>query len=285
MIDQENNESNANETNPAPVSARRRDVAVKLSPGGVISGSFAIYLNYFLKFTAIGLLVYSPLAILRMTAEGETLALLAVLLGFLMPQVLMAAIISGVFRHLKGEKAGIGDCISTALSRLLPVLGTFLLMGFVILLISIIPLILVAVIASATSESLRVPLTYLAMIPGAWVYCALYAAIPAVVAEKSGIGNSFRRSQILTRGNRMRIFLILLALNIFAILLQMVAGAVLSYDNADALGRLNSVEGFIMFFIQLIPGVLLAVAAALVFFNLKVIVEGADEKELASVFD
>jgi len=106
-----------------------------------------------------------------------------------------------------------------------------------------------------------------------------------VVAEKSGIGNSFRRSQILTRGNRMRIFLILLALNIFAILLQMVAGAVLSYDNADALGRLNSVEGFIMFFIQLIPGVLLAVAAALVFFNLKVIVEGADEKELASVFD
>ncbi len=281
MVDQENPE-----TSPTPADAgRRQKVAVKLSPGGVLSNCFAIYIHYFLKFTAIGLLVYSPLLILRLTAEGKALASLALLLGYLMPQVLMAAIISGVFRHLKGESASVGDCISTALRRLLPVVGTFLLMALAIGAISIIPLVLATVVADATSRPLGTLLVYMAMIPGAWVYCALYVAIPAVVAEKSGVGNSFKRSQILTRGNRMRIFLIIVALNIFALLLQGIASLLLDYDNADPLAKLDSIQGFIMFVIQLIPGVLLAVAAALVFFNLKVIVEGADEKELASVFD
>lgn len=295
MVDQEISDSKnpslelpekpATGTSRRRAAARDHEVVVKLSPGGVLSDCFAIYFRHFLKFTAIALLVYSPLAILRLAAEGKELLTLIVLLSYLMPQLLMAAIIYGVFRHLEGKKANVGDCISTALSRLLPVIGTFLLMVLAIGAISIIPLVLATVIVSVTSDALRIPLTCLAMIPGMWIYCALYAAIPAVVAEKSGVRQSFRRSQILTRGNRMRIFLIFVALSIFAFLLQYAATFLLALGDPTSVSDLSKIQGWIMFVIQLIPSVLLAVAAALVFFNLKVIVEGADEKELASVFD
>src|SRR5215470_13608494 len=90
-----------------------------------------------------------------------------------------AALSYGVFQNLRGERAGIADCLSKGFAAILPVVVASLVFGVLIVLGMV-----------------------LFVIPGILIWLAYLLFIPAIVVEKRGIIDSFNRSAFLTKGRR-----------------------------------------------------------------------------------
>jgi hypothetical protein len=110
--------------------------------------------------------------------------------------VLQAALIAATVRQLSGRPVDIGQSVSAALSRIVPIILLSLLVGLAIM----------------------VGLLLL-IVPGIIFYLMYIVAVPAMMAEGRGVTDSMRRSAELTKGHKGMIFLL-------AIILLMVAGGV-----------------------------------------------------------
>lgn len=274
----------------------------KLQVGGVLSESFGAYFSNFFAFTFICLLALSPVIVwgvivlsdLSVSSFGlggdDSLIYFLIGMGgaaFLLQPIATGAIIYGVFRRQRGQGASLGKCLSVGFSRLFPLLGVTLLtvLGMAAILIP-------AVLIAATVPILGILLALAAVVPLMMFYCAAYAAAPAVVVEKIGVIEAFSRSFRLTRGNRGRIFGVILVIGI----LQKVIDWVLEKGLVDpssitGFGDLPSFLTNFKIYIGISLGIsvffagITASAAALVYYQLKVQSEGMDETELASIFD
>lgn len=144
----------------------------------------------------------------------------AILLGgFALTAMLMAGATYGNLKAAHNEATTFGDCLSFGLMHALPVLGLTLLwylavgLGWILLLV-----------------------------PGIILMCMWSAAIPAFVGEGLGVFASFGRSRELTKGSRLKIFVVLM-IYIVVVYGGMVAAnfAVLgSYFTADPTAGLNN---------------------------------------------
>src|SRR5262245_39520662 len=95
----------------------------------VLARTFAIWLRNLLPFTVLTLIICSPRLVFAFASRSrfEVAELLTFLLiDPFVHTVVTAALIFGVFERLRGRAAGIGACLRTTLSRLLPVLGVAL---------------------------------------------------------------------------------------------------------------------------------------------------------------
>ena len=184
--------------------------------GEVLSTGTGIYFKNFGTFVGLSLLVLSPAIVIEIAGAlmgnvtGQLVTVGGQFLRALLQQIVTATIIFAVFRQLQGERSGVGEAISYALTRLLPVIAVSILV-FILAFIGLILLI----------------------IPGLIVITLMFFAIPVCVVERPGIIASMERSVELTSGFRWYIFGLIVILFILQFGVSMVGG-VLAFVNPTA---------------------------------------------------
>jgi hypothetical protein len=184
--------------------------------------------------------------------------ILAALVMIVVSFLTQAAIIYGTFQDLRGQKAGIGDCIARGLSSIIPVaIGSILLsLGIMI-----------------GSIFLIIPGIILALMW--WVY------VPAIVVEGKGIIEAFGRSRELTRGRRWHI----LGLLIVIFVLMAVVGFVVAFLAGVVATQGGLAADIIGYVFNALLTAFTSVLAAVGYYYLRAEKEGIDVNEIARIFD
>lgn len=188
----------------------------KLDIGRVISQTFGVIGRNFVTFFVLTLLLSGvPTAIVEYAQAGQIgarggfefnpayLTTLAVggIAGVITACILQGALIIATVQDMNGARPNIGECLATGLRAFLPLLGLSILF------------------------SLAVVMGFLLfVVPGLMLLCAWCVAIPALVADRTGVMGAFSRSAELTRGNRWRIFGLLLIVWLIAMVIGAVIG-------------------------------------------------------------
>jgi hypothetical protein len=187
---------------------------------------------------------------------SSLLGIATFLLSIVIGNLVTAAVIYGVFQDLRGQRAGIGDCLSHGLAAILPV-----------------------VIASVLFTLLAGVAFILLIIPGFLVWLAFWLYVPAIVVEKRGIIESFKRSGFLTKGRRWATFGLWLVVGIASIVVSMLLTA-LSVSTIGASG-----STVILYVWQAAATAFVAVMTAVSYYYLRVDKEGVAIEDIAAVFD
>jgi hypothetical protein len=244
-----------NQTGPAP--------AIRV--GDVLSRSFSLFAARWAPFVGLSLIAYAPNLILGLLLTGSAGisggagpvgVFVTTIIQFVCSALANAAIIYGVVQELRGRGFTFSESLSVGFGRTGAVVGLSLLVGVLVGVASL-----------------------LLLIPGIIVWCIYSVAIPVCVAERLGPRASMTRSSFLTKGNRWRIFGIILVI----VLASMVFGAIFG-------GLAAMIGGFLLvqivsFVIEALFGAFNAVAIGVLYYQLRVVREGADIEKIAAVFD
>ncbi len=185
------------------------------------------------------------------------------LLSLLIGALLQAALIHGTISDLNGRRPSIGDCLTTAVRHVLPLIG----------------------IGIATTVAAVLGL-FLFVVPGVILALALCVSAPVRVVEGLGVFNSLSRSGDLTRNHRGAILLLfilygggVLAVQGWAIQVAPVAYFV-SHPEENLFGPL-----VVFPLLQALFALIGAAGVASIYFELRTIKEGIGIEALAAAFD
>lgn len=251
--------------------------AGKIDIGKVIADTFGVLRRNLATFTVLSLLLTGlPTALITYfhldAIGGEVVnfeatdllwTLYAVLVALFASSVLQGALMYATVQDMNGRRPAIVEVLGTGLRAFLPIIGfTILLMialvfGFVLL-----------------------------IVPGIIMLCVWAVAIPALVAERTGIIAAFSRSAELTRGNRWSIFalglLVVIASMIFSGILSALAGInLLSNDPADIARPANIAVQAIT---QTITALVSATGVAVLYVELRKAREGRGPEWLSEIY-
>jgi len=248
--------------------------------GRVLGRTFPIWLRNFVPFMILSLVIYSPMLAFAVLAVPDTIgglrAYRAVLfiLGWLLGIVVTGALVFGVFRQLRGQPAGLVDCLRVGLARLFPVLAVGILVGLIVA----IPLVLAAVLGGIFGRNGMALAVLIAVVPAISLFLRYWVSVPVAVVERPGVVASLRRSADLTRGNKGSIFVVLLVLGVLQWVVDRIVGMVTPGDNL-------AVAILVPQLVTIALGALMAVANAVGYHDLRVAKEGVGIEELLKVFD
>ena len=225
--------------------------------GDVLGKSWSLFIARIAPFVGLALIAFAPDFLFSLlVSKTSGVALLGSILQIVCTSLADAAIIYGVVQELRGRGFTFAESLSAGFSRLGPVIGLSLVVG---------------ILAGLGS--------LLLLVPGLIVMTMYYVAIPACVAERLGVGDSMRRSAYLTKGNRWRIFGIV----ILVILATMIVGGLVGFL-AALIGGVTVVD-IALYPIQAIAGAFNAVVVGVLYYQLRVVREGVDIEKIAAVFD
>jgi len=200
------------------------DTTAAVEPGRldiakVISGTFSVIGRNFLPFAVLSLVLSgvptAVIAFIQATSLQAGTANLSLSPGYftsiaytglaalITGAVLQGALVYGTVQDMSGARPSIAECLANGLRAFLPLIGLSILLGLAI----VCGLILL-------------------IVPGIMMACAWCVAVPALVADRSGVFGAFSRSAELTRGNRWRIFALFVVVWVIAIVIGAVIGAV-----------------------------------------------------------
>jgi hypothetical protein len=233
--------------------------------GGVIGTTFNMYLKNIVVFTLVSAVVWLPVVIIwaitipNMNPNDPSEMFIglgvAAVLGMLLQPIATAVILYSTFQDMRGRAIRLGEAISWALSRFLPLLGVGLLatLGFLA--------------------------GFIALIIPAFILMVMWAvAVPACVVEKTGPVESLTRSSELTKNMRWQIFAIILIVGI-------ITGIINNILQTASLAAGVAVFFVVMLIWQGINHAFNAVLIAVIYHDLRVTKEGGDVNRIASVFD
>ena len=253
------------ETSPQPVAG-----ASTFDIGGVLGSGFSISFGNIVPFGLLALIVTSPsflygilVATGGMGASGLSQAL-ASILQLLLNSVATAALIYGTMQVLRNQAVSLNDCLSRGFALVFPVIGLIILV------------------------SLIIGVGFLLLIvPGLIAATMLWVAIPAAVIERPGVIESMKRSVELTKGNRWRVFGLLVIVFIIQLVVGLILGAIFGFGMAagGAVGGAAVVFVIFQWLIQAFFAVLYAVLIAVSYQQLRIAKEGGSLDQIASVFD
>ena len=236
--------------------------------GSVIERSFAIYLRNFIAFSLIALVLITPYILLNvLIATGDIgidvrLTNFVILLLYLMLSSLAtAAIVYGTFQDMRGQRAGIGECLSLGLSLVFPVLG----------------------VAILTSLAIGAGMIFL-LVPGFFIMTMLWVAIPAAVVERLRVTEAMNRSAALTKGNRWPVFGIIAILTLINIALSLIVSAPLLMTEEPTTTAFTWNAG-LTGLVDVPLTALGSVVATVTYHDLRTAKEGIGVAEIAGVFD
>lgn len=126
--------------------------------------------------------------------------LLSYVVTLILTAVVQGALTRATVAESEGRKASIGECLSAALPVALPLVGLVILWAFGIMIAAL-----------------------FLLVPAIFLMCMWAVAVPVMVDERVGIGAAFGRSRALTKGNRWRVFGVLLIMLVAYYLLLAVA--------------------------------------------------------------
>jgi hypothetical protein len=179
---------------------------------------------------------------------------LAGLVGTLFRYFLQATLVRATIEDLSDRRPNFGDCFSTGLAVVLPVIGIAIVSA-------------VAIVFACL----------LLIVPGIMLAIAWSVAIPAKVAERTGVFDSLSRSRVLTKGHRWKIFWLLL---LTAMLMGFIQGALVA-----ALAAFGPTAGaFASAIVSAIAAAVMATLVATMYVELRTAKEGTDVSTLAAVF-
>jgi hypothetical protein len=195
-------------------------------------------------------------------ATAMVSAVFAGVLFFLVGQyVLQAAVIHGVIAHLNGGRATIGEMLATAMRRLGPMLLLAILIG-------------VGVVAGL----------FLLVVPGVLLALAWSVAGPVLVVERTAVFKALSRSAELTRGYRW--WILLLGLVAFAVStgVSMLLG-LLNLPLVVSTGPASPVAIVVPAIANALSAMIGAAGVGALYYELRLVKEGAAPDSLAAVFD
>lgn len=266
----------------APVPAQPTGASATLSVGSLLSRTFSTWWANVGRFAGALLLAYVPIfaagaaaaivipqriranpgltpqdAARALIPLGVVVAIVAVFFAL----ALVGGITYGTLQHLAGRRAGVGAMLRAGLRRGWPVFLT------------------------TVAASVVIGLGFLLLVvPGVMLGMGLMLVIPVIMAEESGgVGQAFRRSFALTRGNRLMLF------GAFVVLLVVLWSVSLVGNIATAAAATNSAAGVVGMLLSGVLQILLAplgtVLCAVAYHDLRVAKEGVDTSQLAKVFE
>ena len=238
--------------------------------GDVLNRSIGLFGRNFLLYPVITAVATSPTLITTYAVAGATAqrgssppdltaalvmfggAILAIFLG----AIAQAAVLFVAFQNMRGRPVTPGEVVGRVLSRILPLVGTFILIGLMAglgLILLIFPLFMVLMMT--------------------------YVAVPVCVIENLGPIDSIGRSRELTKGFRWLIFVLFLIVAVVGGIVNatisgvgtLVLGPVLAAFNAFPFGCFIGSFG--------------SVLSIVVYHDLRVAKEGIDTDQIAAVFD
>lgn len=242
----------------------------KLNLGEVINMTFSAFLQNIGPFVGIALIVGLPSTLIQILASWgvETNSIGSFGPGFFAgvvatPLISMAetaivssAIIFGVVKYLNNEKFTFNECISTAISKIVPVILVTILSG------------------------IAVGFGFLLLIiPGIIFMLKFYVVVPTIVLEDTPIMDSFRRSSDLTDGNKWPIFaLVLIVMMIGGALSAFVGGATAFTTTGFFIPELSG------YLTNSVTSAFGATLIGVLYYNLRYLHDGIDASDLAAVF-
>lgn len=262
----------------------------KLDIGRVLAGTFQVIGRNFVTFFVLALVLSGiPTGLITvlqtswLASQADEIAAgnlqlgagyfsqigLSGLAALITTAILQGALIYATVQDLSGGKPSIGEALATGLRSFLPLIAVSILFAL----------------------ALGVGLILL-LVPGIMIACAWCVAVPALVADRTGIFGAFSRAADLTRGNRWRIFGLGLVLFVILLILSLAIGAIgatmllaspnaLTDPMATALNPLNIVINVVQ---QTISAVIGAALVAVLYVELRRNREGSGPQWLSDIF-
>jgi len=223
--------------------------------GSAIGATISTLARNLASFVGLALLVGVPSLLLTLADAHQ---LFINLVDLVLGQVVTITLIYGTVQSLRGNKVGIGECLSQGIGRLPAAIGVGILSGL----------------------GIAVGLILL-IVPGIYLATQWAVAIPVAVVERTGVGAAFTRSSNLTEGRRWRVFGALMVSWIVAFGIILMIGVAMG-PNLDSdetpVAIILWVAGAVMqAFMSTLSGVL--------YTFLRRDKEGTDIESIASVFD
>ncbi len=229
--------------------------------GSVLGQSFSIALKNVVPFVILALIITSPPLLYELVAldpiEYGT-NWFVIIAGIVLTSLVTATVVYGTVQELRGRHADIAGSIARGLPRLFPVILVTIVMWIAIFLASI-----------------------LLIIPGFIVATMTLVAVPVAVVEKPGIFASLGRSAELTKGNRWRVFALLLITCVLQAAIGGLIGFVIGLIFGDSLTSILIAEYAGSAVAVAFTGVIIAVT----YYELRVANDGVDIDQIAAVFD
>ncbi|WP_192182694.1 hypothetical protein [Mesorhizobium amorphae] len=182
------------------------------------------------------------------------ITVVAVLISSMLALLLQSALVRATIEDLNGKRPTLGDSLQIATRFLLPTLA----IGFLVALGS--GLAMIALI-----------------VPGVILWLGWSVSVPVLIQERLGVFGSMSRSRALTKGSRWSLFGLFLVLIIIAMVIQGAVGVVVYLFHGTVASIL---EGLV----QSVVSMVLSVAAAVSYVELRQVKEGTSVDELAEIF-
>jgi hypothetical protein len=233
--------------------------------GRVFTQTFSVLSRNLLPFCIVTVIAALPYYFLlgadgrptsSMTAARAGLAILWFVLAILLNALSQAVILYAAFEDMRGRPVNMMESLRIGFGRILPVLGTAIVVGVLTMLGGI-----------------------ALVIPAFIVMTMLFVAIPACVVERLGPVKSVGRSAALTKGYRWRVFGLWISFMIVLGIVQSVSVGIGSAIGGVFVARL---------ILLLWNAIYIAFSATLVvvtYRDLRVAKEGVDTDQIAAVFD
>jgi len=238
--------------------------AAAFSVGNVLQRTVGLLSRHFLLFFLAAavtqiiqlFVIFTPQPIGRPGIGGTaTIGGLGLLVALVLTPLMQTVTYHAAFQDMLGRPVRVGDSISIAFRRFLPVLGTLICMGLAIGFGCI-----------------------LLLVPGIILAAMFAVAVPAAVVEQTGPFASLGRSRALTKGHRWQVFGIALLL-IVASAAGTAAAAVIRLPLGLVIG------GLVGFAIHAVVNAYFSIAGVVMYHDLRVAKEGVDTSRIAAVFD
>jgi hypothetical protein len=251
----------------------RDDVHIgALDIGEVISGTFAVLRRNFLTFLILALILAGLPALLSGYLQMSSVraghlfgwqTIAGGLLGAIGLFILQGTVIYGTVNDLNGKPVTVAASLSVGLSVFLPLLLIGILSYFAILLGMI-----------------------LLIVPGLMVLVAWIVTVPVYVAERRGVLEVFGRSAELTRGNRWRIFALVIVYMVVFVIIEALSGV---FGNASRIASgagVPLIEAMVLLpLISIASGMLTSAGIATLYVALRRLRDGVGPSDLAAIFD
>jgi multisubunit Na+/H+ antiporter MnhG subunit len=186
--------------------------------------------------------------------RNSWISFVAIFISSIFALLLQSALVRATIEDLNGKRPTFGDSLQIAIRFLLPTLG----IGFLVALGS--GLAMIALI-----------------VPGIILWLGWSVSVPVLIQERLGVVGSMSRSRALTKGSRWSLFGLFLVLIIIAMVIQGAAGVVVYLFHGIA-------AAIVAGLVQSVMSMLLSVAAAVSYVELRQVKEGTSVDELAEIF-
>ena len=257
------------ETSVEPVDPER------LAISGVLERGFSITFRHSVPFGCIALILTSAsfaynIAFQQIGVEFRGIEpLIGLLIQLLLSSLAVAAMVYGTIQALNGQTVRFGACFRNGIAALFPAFGA----AFVFAILFFLGLVLL-------------------IVPSLIVATFLWVVIPIAVLERQGLFASIVRSVRLTKGNRWRVFAIVLFAAVFFLVIFFVLIIVMGTTARSGFMVLpGAVTVFIVVFAILswLVGtyftIFVSVLMTTTYHDLRIANEGGSVADIAAVFD